>query len=110
MTNIHHNNAVPDFSTVLLHGLILSDRVAGAATEQVARDMRIIAAPKHPGRDPVSVHVVEQLVSVLRGEGGLAPRMAAVTERLRVSAGRLEESLHQYQTTDHDAVQRLSGP
>jgi hypothetical protein len=106
MTNIqqnHHNNA-SDISTALIPGLIVSDRDTSNVTEKMARDMRIIAAPRHPGRDPVSVHIVEQLVSVLRGEGGLAPRMTDITDRLRDSATKLELSLRGYQSADQATV------
>lgn len=82
----------------------MSDDRAGDGIGAVARDMRIIAAPKHPGRDPVSVHIVDQLVSVLRGEDGLAPRLAAVLDRLRISATRLEASRRALQVIDQDAA------
>ena len=96
--------AGPDIVTAVIPGLIMSDTHAADGISMIARDMRIIAAPKHPGRDPVSVHVVNELVSVLRGDGGFAPRLAALTERLRGSAEKLDAAYRQYQSTDQDAA------
>jgi hypothetical protein len=90
--------------TAVIPGLIMSDERAGDGIGEVARYMRIIAAPKHPGRDPVSVHIVDELVSVLRGEDGLAPRLAAVMERLRTSATQLAESSSAHQVTDQETA------
>jgi hypothetical protein len=106
--NIHpadsRNEGRADIVTAVLSGLIMSDERAGDGIDAVTRNMRITAAPKHPGRDPVSVHIVEELVSVLRGEDGLAPRLAAVLDRLRTSATRLEASRRAYETTDQDTA------
>lgn len=96
-----------DINTALVPRLIVSDRDAGDATEKVTRDMRIIAAPKHPGRDPVSTNIIEQLVSVLRGDGGLAPRMTGITERLRESAALLQASVDQHQARDYNTAHTL---
>jgi hypothetical protein len=101
---------VPDIVTAVIPGLVMSDRHAGDRIHEVARDMRLIAAPKHPGRDPVSVHVVDQLVSVLRGEGGLAPRLASITERLRRSAERLEATKLHVHATDQDSAEAFGRP
>jgi hypothetical protein len=96
-----------DINTALVPRLIVSDQGTGNATEDVAGDMRIIAAPKHPGRDPVSTNIIEQLVSVLRGNGGLAPRMAGITNRLRESAVLLQASLDQHQVMDYNTAHTL---
>jgi hypothetical protein len=103
-----NNGHTADIVTAVIPGLVMSDRQAGDRIDEVARDMRIIAAPKHPGRDPVSMHVVDQLVSVLRGEGGLAPRLTAVTERLQLSAERLAASQRRVHAIDQNTAEALA--
>jgi hypothetical protein len=98
------NEIRADIVTAVIPGLIMSDERAGDGIDAVTRNLRITAAPKHPGRDPVSVHIVEELVSVLRGENGLATRLAAVLDRLRTSATQLEASRRVHQTTDQDTA------
>lgn len=100
----HPNGDRADIVTAVIPGLIMSDERAGDGIGAVASTMRIIAAPKHPGRDPVSVHIVDELVSVLRGEDGLAPRLAAVLDRLRTSATRLDASRRTHQVTDQETA------
>ncbi|MFC4856815.1 hypothetical protein [Actinophytocola glycyrrhizae] len=90
--------------TAVIPGLIMADKQASDGVSAIARDMRITAAPKHPGQDPVSVHFVNELVSVLRGDGGFVSRLTAVTERLENSAAQLDASRRGLQSTDQDVV------
>jgi hypothetical protein len=91
-------------ATAVIPGLIIADKQAAEGLSAVARDMRITAAPKHPGQDPVSVHFVGELVSVVRGDGGFVSRLTAVIERLENSAARLDASRRAVQTVDVDAA------
>jgi hypothetical protein len=90
--------------TAVIPGLIMADKQAADGVSAVARDMRITAAPKHPGQDPVSIHFVNELVSVLRGDGGFVSRLAAVTERLEKSAALLDASRRTLQAADLDVA------
>lgn len=112
MENIHvpqqNNVRSADIVTAVIPGLVMADQRAADKIDEVARDMRITTAPKHPGQDPVSTHIVEQLVSVLRGDGGLAPRLRTVTERLRRSAERLAVSQRRVHAVDQVTAETLA--
>lgn len=99
--NMHGN---PGIVTAVIPGLVMADKQAADGVSAVAHDMRITAAPKHPGQDPVSVHFVNELVSVLRGEGGFVSRLAAISARLENSAELLEASRRTLQAADQDGA------
>lgn len=103
----HNAHREPDIVTAVIPGLALSDDRAREGVSGIVGDMRITTAPKHPGRDPVSVHVVDQLAAVLRGDGGFVERLTALEARLDKSAKDLRSSLRLHELTDQDLADTL---
>jgi hypothetical protein len=84
------------------------DRDAAQAADRAAHEVMVTAAPQHPGDDPVSRGLVDDLVAVLRGPGGVQSQLAEAAAELEANAEALEAAARTYYETEADAANRFA--